>query len=219
MTTTRACLVDVYGTLLADNAEAGGRELAELAGADARAWRAEYARLLPDRCTGRLSSAEAAGRVMRACGIDPAAELISAVLSAHRELMTKGCLPYDDAVPFLEQLRQRGIKIALVSNCADSTRSFLADVNLLPLANEVILSCEVGSAKPSPEIYLHALSALGVAAAGAVMIDDNLSCCAGAEAVGMKAIQITRGDPGVRPAEPAFPVARSLQDAARLLFS
>ena len=148
MTTTRACLVDVYGTLLADNAEAGGRELAELA-SDAQAWRAEYARLLPDRCTGRLSSAEAAERVMRACGIDPVAELISAVVSAHRELMIEGCPPYDDAVPFLEQLRQCGIKIALVSNCADNTRSFLADVNLLQLADEVILSCEVGVAKPS----------------------------------------------------------------------
>ena len=217
MTTTRACLVDVYGTLLADNAEAGGRELAELAGADAQAWRAEYARLLPDRCTGRLSSAEAAERVMRACGIDPAAELISAVVSAHRELMIEGCPPYDNAVPFLEQLRQCGIKIALVSNCADNTRSFLADVNLLQLADEVILSCEVGFAKPSPEIYLRALSALGVAAAGAVMIDDNPSCCAGAEAVGMKAIQITRSDPGVRSAGSAFPVVRSLQGAARLL--
>ena len=213
MTTTRACLVDVYGTLLADNAEAGGRELAELAGADAQAWRAEYARLLPDRCTGRLSSAEAAERVMRACGIDPAAELIS----AHREQMIEGCPPYDNAVPFLEQLRQCGIKIALVSNCADNTRSFLADVNLLQLADEVILSCEVGFAKPSPEIYLRAHSALGVAAAGAVMIDDNPSCCAGAEAVGMKAIQITRSDPGVRSAGSAFPVVRSLQGAARLL--
>jgi len=209
----------VYGTLLADNAEAGGPELAELAGADPRAWRAEYARLLLDRCTGRLSSAEAAERVMRACGIDPAAELISAVVSAHRELMTGGCPPYDDAVPFLEQLRQRGIKIALVSNCADNTRSFLAEMNLLPLADAVILSCEAGFAKPSPQIYLRALSALGVTAAGAVMIDDNPSCCAGAEAVGMKAIQVTRGGPDIRPAESAFPVVRSLQDAARVLCS
>jgi putative hydrolase of the HAD superfamily len=209
----------VYDTLIPDNAEAGGRELASLAGADPWTWRAEYARLLLDRCTGRLSSAEAAERVMRACGIDPTAELISAVVSAHRELMINACPPYDDAVPFLEQVRQRGIKIALVSNCADSTRSFLADMNLLQLADEVILSCEVGFAKPSPEIYLRALSVLGVAAAGTVMIDDNLSCCAGAEAVGMKAIQIKRGDPGVRPAGSAFPIVRSLQEAARVLSS
>lgn len=216
MTTTRACLVDVYDTLLADNVEAGGHELAELAGADTQTWRAAYARLLPERSTGRLSTAQAAERVMRSCGIDPTAELVGAVVSAHHQLMIQACLPYDDAVPFLEQLRQRGIKIALVSNCADDTRPFLADLNLLELADEVILSCEVGFAKPSPEIYLRALSALGVAAADAVMIDDNATNCAGAESVGIRAIQIARGDPNDRPAE-AFPIVRSLHDAARLL--
>jgi FMN phosphatase YigB (HAD superfamily) len=51
------------------------------------------------------------------------------------------------------------------------------------------------------------------------MFDDNPSCCAGAEAVSMKAIQIKRGDPGVRPAGSAFPVVRSRQDAARVLSS
>jgi HAD superfamily hydrolase (TIGR01509 family) len=207
----------VYDTLLADNIEAGGHELAELAGADAQAWRAEYARLLLERCTGRLSSAQAAERVMRACGIDPSAELISAVVSAHHQLMTQACPLYDDAVPFLEQLRQRGIKIALVSNCADTTRPFLADLNLLQLADEVILSCEVGFAKPSPEIYLRALSAVGVAAADAVMIDDNPSSCAGAESVGIRAIQIARSDPDGRSVQLAFPIVRSLHDAARLL--
>ena len=207
----------MYDTLLADNIEAGGRELAALAGANAQAWRAEYARLQLERCTGGLSSAQAAERVMRACGIDPTAELIGAVVGAHYELMIQTCLLYDDAVPFLEQLRQRAIKMALVSNCGDNTRPFLAHLNLLQLADEVILSSEVGFVKPSPEIYLRALSALGVAAADAVMIDDNVSCCAGAESVGIRAIQIARSDPDDRSAQSAFPIVRSLHDAARLL--
>lgn len=207
----------MYDTLLVDNVEAGGRELAEVAGANAETWRAEYTRLITERSTGKLSSAEAAEHVMRACGISPTAELVGAVLSAHHQLMIRACPPYEDAVPFLEQLRQRGIKIALVSNCADNTRPFLADLNLLQLADEVILSCEVGFAKPSPEIYLRALSALGAAAADAVMIDDNPSCCAGAEAIGIKAIQIARGDQDGRSAESTFPIVRSLQDAARVL--
>jgi HAD superfamily hydrolase (TIGR01509 family) len=207
----------VYDTLLADNIEAGGHELAELAGANAQTWRAEYARLLLERCTGKLSSAETAERVMRACGIDPTAELIGTVVSAHNQLMIQACPPYDDAVPFLEQLRQRGIKIALVSNCADNTRPFLADVGLLQLADEVILSCEVGFTKPSPEIYLRALGALGVAATDAVMIDDSASCCAGATAVGIRAIQIARGRPDGRSEEPTFPIVRSLHGALRVL--
>ncbi len=93
--------------------------------------------------------------------------------------MIQACPLYDDAVPFLEQLRQRGIKIALV--------------------------------------YLRALGALGVAAADAVMIDDSASCCAGAAAVGIRAIQIARGYQDGRSAEPAFPIVRSLHGAARVL--
>jgi len=99
----------------------------------------------------------------------------------------------------------------------DITRRLLADLNLLQLADEVILSCEVGFAKPSPEIYLHALDALGVPASDAVMIDDQATYCAGAEAVGIRAIQITRGEQVGRPADPAFLIARSLQDAIRIL--
>jgi HAD superfamily hydrolase (TIGR01509 family) len=207
----------VYDTLLAYNLEARRHELAGLVGADAQTWRAEYDRLKPERDTGRLSSAQTVERVMRTCGIEPTTELISAIVSAVDRLMVQTCPLYADALPFMEQLRQRGIKIALVSNCADNTRRLLADLNLLQLADEVILSCEVGFAKPSPEIYLHALDTLGVPAVDAVMIDDQATYCAGAEAVGIRAIQITRGEEVGRPADPAFPIVRSLQDAARIL--
>ena len=82
--------------------------------------------------------------------------------------------------------------IALVSNCGDSTRALLDYLGVIPLADAVVLSCEVGSMKPSPDIYLTALDDLGVAAADAVMIDDQPGFCAGAEAVGVRAIQIVR---------------------------
>ena len=62
----------------------------------------------------------------------------------------------------------------------------------MPLVDAVVLSCEVGSAKPSPEIYVTALADLGVAAADAVFIDDQPTFCMGAEAVGVRPIQIVR---------------------------
>jgi len=109
------------------------------------------------------------------------------------------------------------VLIALVSNCGDTTRSLLEDLGVIPLADSVILSCEVGSAKPSPEIYVTALEDLGVAAADAVMIDDQPSFCVGAEAVGVRAIQIVRRDLDGQVPEPGFPVVRSLLDAQRYL--
>jgi len=81
----------------------------------------------------------------------------------------------------------------------------------------VILSCEVGSVKPSGEIYISALEELGVAAADAVMIDDQPGFCVGAEAVGVRAIQITRGDLDGQVSGAGFPVVRSLPEVAGLL--
>jgi FMN phosphatase YigB (HAD superfamily) len=70
----------------------------------------------------------------------------------------------------------------------------------------------VRSAKPSPGIYRHALSQLGVAAEAAVFVDDQARFCAGSVAVGVRAAQIVRGElDGQRPAE-GITLVRSLSE-------
>jgi FMN phosphatase YigB (HAD superfamily) len=71
--------------------------------------------------------------------------------------------------------------------------------------------------KPSPEIYLRALSALGVGPADALMVDDQPSYCAGAQAVGVKAVQMVHPDLEERLPRSDFPVAGSLMDVIPLL--
>jgi FMN phosphatase YigB (HAD superfamily) len=62
------------------------------------------------------------------------------------------------------------------------------------LADELVLSCEVRSAKPAPEIFLYALGRLGVGPEAAVFVDDQARFCAGSVAVGIRAAQIVRGE-------------------------
>jgi putative hydrolase of the HAD superfamily len=121
---------------------------------------------------------------------------------------------YDDAVPFLHQLRSLGMKVALVSNCPDNTRALLAHLNLDQLAHHTILSCEIGFAKPSPEIYEAALAALEVSPTETVMVDDLEEYCGGADTAGVKAIRLAREG---QQADARFPVARSLHDVVYLL--
>ena len=73
--------------------------------------------------------------------------------------------------------------------------------------------------KPSPEIYVTALADLGIAAADAVFIDDQPTFCLGAEAVGVRPIQIARDsvDNAVGGAGWDFPVVHSLLDVKSLL--
>ena len=50
-----------------------------------------------------------------------------------------------------------------MSNCTENTRAMLVATGVDQLADELVLSCEVRSAKPEPEIFRHALDRLGVA--------------------------------------------------------
>jgi len=212
-----ACLVDVWDTILKPDFEDRLAALTAYAGVDPATFLAEWLTSRTDRDRGKLSVASSFTRTLRACGIDPTPELVSDLLRKDAEFAREHVRPFDDTVPFLTELRSRGVLIALVSNCGDTTRPLLEDLGVIPLADSVILSCEVGSVKPFPEIYISALEDLGVAAADAVMIDDQPSFCAGAEAVGVRAIQIVRHNLDGQVPKPGFPVVQSLLDAQRYL--
>ena len=97
-------------------------------------------------------------------------------------------------IPFLRRLRDRGIKIAIVSNCTENTRPLLVKHGVDVLADTLVLSCEVRSAKPAAGIFRCALDRLGVAAEAAVFVDDQAGYCAGSVAAGIRAVQIVRAD-------------------------
>jgi putative hydrolase of the HAD superfamily len=213
----RACLIDVWDTILKPDFEDRVAALTAYAGVDAATFLAEWLITRTDRDRGKLTVASSFTRTLRGCGIDPVPDLVSDLLRMDAELAREHVRLFDDTVPFLTELRSRGVLIALVSNCSDTTRPLLEELGVIPLADSVILSCEVGSTKPSPEIYFSALEDLGVAATDAVMIDDQPSFCVGAEAVGVRAIQIVRRDLDGQVPKPGFPVVRSLLDAQRYL--
>ncbi|HEY6294286.1 MAG TPA: HAD-IA family hydrolase [Streptosporangiaceae bacterium] len=213
-----ACLVDLYDTLLSCDFSPNRRELPKLAGVAAEAWNEGYARFWASVQTGRLSKAEAFAQTLRALGAQPSGDLIRALVDRDRELAFANARLYDDAIPFLAALRAAGRKIAIVSNCSEHTRPLLTRLGVIPLADAVILSCEVGTAKPSAEIYLRALDQLGVAATAAVFVDDQASYCAGAAALGIAAVQIVRGEPDGNVLAPGTAVVRSLTEVETMLW-
>jgi HAD superfamily hydrolase (TIGR01509 family) len=213
----KACLVDVYDTILASAFPQRQRELAILAGVDDDQWRTEWLRLSLDRDVGALSMAAAFERTLAACGRDLDPALVSRLVARDAELIISHTNVFADTVPFLAKARAAGLGIALVSNCAENTRALLAAKGLLDLADAAILSCEAGLAKPDPEIYLLAVQALGVSPADAVMLDDQPRFCAGATAAGLRAIQVARPEVGGQPPDPRFTPVTTLHDVLPLL--
>jgi putative hydrolase of the HAD superfamily len=84
----------------------------------------------------------------------------------------------------LRRIRGRAT-ITIVSNAWPDIRGGLADAGLLDLADTVVLSCEVGYAKPDPRIYMIALHSVRADPADALFIDDTPEHVNAARSLGM----------------------------------
>ena len=208
--------MDAYDTIVTCDFSVLRRELPALAGLREDVWNEEYNRLHAMLGDGRMSKAEAFGEIIRAHGLEPRPELVRRMVKTDRELLLANTRLFDDAIPFLENLRARGIKIAIVSNCTENTRPMLTAFGLDALADTLVLSCEVGASKPAPEIFLCALDRLGVGADAAVFVDDQAGYCAGSVAVGISAAQIVRGGLDGHAPVAGSRVVRSLPEVAAL---
>jgi putative hydrolase of the HAD superfamily len=213
----KACLIDVYDTILSSSYAERAVQLAQVSGVPLEHWSAAWLGLSRARDEGAATMAQAFSATLTACGVDPDPALVDRLVALDRELITSRTAVYPDTVPFLEAVRADGIRVALVSNCAPNTRPMLAAKGLLDLADAAILSCEAGVAKPDPGIYQIALTELGVLAAEAVFLDDQPRFCAGAAAVGIRAIQVVRPGISTRAADPGFTPVTSLADVPGLL--
>jgi putative hydrolase of the HAD superfamily len=187
-----ACLVDAYDTIVTCDFSILRNELSTLAGISPDVWQVEYARIGALVSDGRLSKAEAFESLLRAAGQEARPSLVAEMVRQDTELLLAHARLFDDVIPFLRGLRERGIKVAIVSNCTENTRPLLVKHGIDALADTLVLSCEVRSAKPAAKIFRCALDRLEVAAEAAVFVDDQPDYCAGSVAAGIRAVRIVR---------------------------
>jgi putative hydrolase of the HAD superfamily len=100
---------------------------------------------------------------------------------------------YDDVLPALEQLKARGLRLAVISNWDDRLVSLLEGLGLANHFEAIFVSALVGAHKPSPKIFHHAAALLGVAPTEILHIGDSQSeDIIGARAAGFQARRIRR---------------------------
>ncbi|MDX6496660.1 MAG: hypothetical protein QOE17_2646 [Gaiellales bacterium] len=185
----------------------------------AAAFRAEIAYYLAHHLEGR--DAASLGRLRDAC----AGVLLEALGDprlghrAVRRAMLEAIAfdAYADAAPALRALRAGGLRLVVCSNWDCSLPEALEAAGLADLIDAVVVSAEVGAAKPDPRIFDAALAAAGCEAGEALHVGDSLEGdVAGALAAGIAAVLIDRD--GTRgPAPPGTPVVRTLTDLAAAL--
>lgn len=135
--------------------------------------------------------------IVEAAGVDPDPSLIEKLLGMEREFSETGVELWEDSLPVVRELRARGTKTALISNCSHSTRPIVDRLEITEEFDEILLSFEVGMHKPDPGIYREALRRLGnVSPDRAVFVDDQPAYCDGAAALGIETFLIDRSGDG-----------------------
>lgn len=98
---------------------------------------------------------------------------------------------FADAIEVLSALRSRSIMTGLISNWDGTAREVLAQNELHPLLDEVVVSSEVRVAKPDKEIFNLALQRAGVAPEECLYVGDNFyDDVVGSRKVGMASVLI-----------------------------
>ena len=142
----RAALFDLYDTLLWSDWPVIRAEMERRFGLDEKRLIKAFVDTRPARSVGEYPSAEEDLKaVLRAADVEPDDEVIHDYLVRYR---SEGLHLWDDSIPTLRALRDRGIRTAVVSNCDHSTRPAVEPLGLVEEVDAMILSFEVGAAKP-----------------------------------------------------------------------
>jgi putative hydrolase of the HAD superfamily len=131
--------------------------------------------------------------VLKEAGIEPNKELIRGVLGRMQQVKFEMAL-FDDVLPALSQLKNKGLILGLISNVDNDITPVLSRLGLKPLLQVVVTSQDAGCNKPKPEIFREAARRAGIQTQEAIYIGDQYQIdVIGANEAGMQGILIDRG--------------------------
>jgi HAD superfamily hydrolase (TIGR01509 family) len=118
-------------------------------------------------------------------------ERLGISLESYKHAFAEDEVPNEGVFQLIQDVLAPKYSLALVSNATgDSVRSKIS-ADKLALFKEVFISGEVGLLKPDPELFMLALSKLGVKPDEAIFVDDHQKYIDGATVVGMHTILFT----------------------------
>jgi putative hydrolase of the HAD superfamily len=172
-------------------------DAARLLEANGEVWRAYWpeieARWNLESSDGASIIVEAWRRTLKACGCDEES-LAQQALQMHRKYGRETYRLFEEAEELLTTLRASGVPLAIITNgAADFQREKVRLLEIEHLFDAVIISGEVGLAKPDAAIFALAMERMGVEPEGVWHVGDNLvTDVGGAKAAGIGSVWINR---------------------------
>ena len=132
------------------------------------------------------------GILLKEAGLEASKEVILGILGKWMNFNLKTVL-YDDVVPALTNLKERGLILGLISNVDRDIAPLYQGLGLSAWLQVMVTSQEVGFNKPHPEIFQAALKQAGIKPAEAIYVGDQYQTdVVGASKAGMLGILLDR---------------------------
>ena len=138
---------------------------------------------------GKLSGITFWQKFLRDAGLPQSATLVDELNRHDVRMWTT----YDPAMlAWHQQLRQRGLRTAILSNMGDSVlENMQQEFDWLSSFDALVWSFQLGYAKPDPATYRHTLAQLGTEPDETLFLDDKLVNIEAAHRLGIHAIQFS----------------------------
>ena len=188
----QAVIFDMYETLVTQFCSPlyYGTQIAEDLGLSAEEFLPGWRATEEARATGKLTFEDAMAQLLRCHGLS----------GHHRRVVEKRIAIQADCfrhlhpgiLPMLASLRERGIRIGLITNCFSEEAGLIRESQLYPYFDAPCLSWEEGIRKPDPTIYHTCLRRLGITPEECLYVGDGGSFeLETARSLGLRALQAT----------------------------
>jgi len=128
------------------------------------------------------------GTACRTLGVEADVEEL---VGWRRDLTRRALVPRAGLLETLSELRARGVRVGLISNCTQEVADVWPETSFARLFDAAVFSATAGLAKPEPAIYRLAATRLGVEPSECLFVGDGANNeLRGARDVGMTPVLI-----------------------------
>ncbi|MBO4844772.1 MAG: HAD-IA family hydrolase [Lachnospiraceae bacterium] len=171
----RAVVFDMFETLvtLFEGRTYFGEDIAADVGADPAAFRKEWHSIEDDRSIGKYSIEEGLEIVLKRMGLY-SEELVKMAAGKRRQALgdTFSAIP-DETFMMLDTLKEKGIKIGLITNTFSDERDIIRESPLFKYFDVALISYEQGICKPDLELYKRMTDKLNVKPEECLYVGDG----------------------------------------------
>ena len=190
----KAVIFDMFETLvtLFEGRTYWGENIAEDVGADPTEFRREWHAIEKDRSCGKYTIEEGLEVVLKKLGLYSPEKVTLAASKRIAALSDTFSNIPDETVELLKELKNRGLKVGIITNTFNDERDMIRSSILMPYIDEALISYEQGLCKPDPVLYEKMTRLLNVESDECLFVGDGGSReLYAARDCGMHALQCT----------------------------